>query len=163
MHEYLRFAGSSSGFEETAGVWVRWWPVGASRERLSGIPGVKKHMWTRSTRRVMDAATGASTPPPAKPGEVAGTRVLYSESQRVPLSWWLAAVGVVAIIAWQAQMGRDWWWLLVAGVIAAALATWGLFALSRTKIEVFENSQGERIIRAGDAQLPASVVDRTLV
>ena len=111
----------------------------------------------------MDAANGASTPPQAKPGEVAGTRVLYSESQRIPLSWWLAAVGVVAIIAWQAQMGRDWWWLLVAGVIAAALATWGLFALSRTKIEVFENSQGERIIRAGDAQLPASVVDRTLV
>ena len=110
----------------------------------------------------MDAANGASTPP-AKTDEATGTRVLYSETQRVPLSWWLASAGVVAIIAWQAQMGRDWWWSIVAGVIAAALATWGLIALSRTKVEVVEDSRGGRIIRAGDAQLPASVVDRTLV
>ncbi|HEY4598580.1 DUF3093 domain-containing protein [Corynebacterium sp.] len=110
----------------------------------------------------MDAVNGASTPP-AKTDEAAGTRVLYSETQRVPLSWWLAATGVVAIIAWQAQMGRDWWWSIVAGVFAAALAAWGLIALSRTKVEVVEDSRGGRIIRAGDAQLPASVVDRTLV
>ena len=110
----------------------------------------------------MDAANGASTPQ-AKTDEATGTRVLYSETQRVPLSWWLASAGVVAIIAWQAQMGRDWWWSIVAGVIAAALATWGLIALSRTKVEVVEDSRGGRIIRAGDAQLPASVVDRTLV
>lgn len=110
----------------------------------------------------MDAANGASTPP-AKTDKATGTRVLYSETQRVPLSWWLATAGVVAIIAWQAQMGRDWWWSIVAGVIAAALATWGLIALSRTKVEVVEDSRGGRIIRAGDAQLPASVVDRTLV
>ena len=110
----------------------------------------------------MDAVNGAPTPP-AKSDEAPGTRVLYSETQRVPLSWWLAPAGVVAIIAWQAQMGRDWWWSIVAGVIAAALATWGLIALSRTKVEVVEDSRGGRIIRAGDAQLPASVVDRTLV
>ena len=41
----------------------------------------------------------ASTEVPAH-----GDNVLYTEHQRVPLTWWFFAAGVVFIIAWQAQM-----------------------------------------------------------
>lgn len=110
----------------------------------------------------MNAANGAQAPRPEASGK-SGMRVVYSESQRVPMSWWLAAAGVVAIIAWQAQMGRAWWWAIIAGVIAAALAAWALLALSQTKIQVLEDARGQKWLRAADAQLPAAVVDRTLV
>lgn len=90
-------------------------------------------------------------------------KLLYSEHQRVPLVWWLFAAGVVAIIAWQAQMGRPMWAFYVALVISGALAVWALIYFSRTKVEVREDSSGERWLHVGPAKLPASVVSRSLV
>lgn len=92
-----------------------------------------------------------------------GTTVLYREVQRVPLFWWLCSAGVVALIAWQAQMGRDWWWAVIAGVIAGVLTLWGLISLSRTSLTVVRRADGSRWLHAGDATLPAEVVSRTLV
>ncbi|MCG7266484.1 MULTISPECIES: DUF3093 domain-containing protein [Corynebacterium] len=90
-------------------------------------------------------------------------KLLYSEHQRVPLVWWLFAAGVVAIIAWQAQMGRPMWAFYVALVVSGALAVWALIYFSRTKVEVTEDSSGERWLHVGPARLPASVVSRSLV
>ena len=90
-------------------------------------------------------------------------KLLYSEHQRVPLVWWLFAAGVVAIIAWQAQMGRPMWAFYVGLVISGALAVWALIYFSRTKVEVTEDSYGERWLHVGPAKLPASVVSRSLV
>ena len=67
-------------------------------------------------------------------------KLLYSEHQRVPLVWWLFAAGVVAIISWQAQMGRPMWAFYVSLVVTGALAVWALLYFSRTKVEVTEDS-----------------------
>ena len=90
-------------------------------------------------------------------------KLLYSEHQRVPLVWWLFAAGVVAIISWQAQMGRPMWAFYVALVVSGALAIWALIHFSRTKVQVTEDSSGERWLHVGPAKLPAEVVSRSLV
>ena len=90
-------------------------------------------------------------------------KLLYTEHQRVPLVWWLFAAGVVAIISWQAQMGRPMWASFVALAVAGSLAVWALIYFSRTKVEVTEDSSGERWLHVGPAKLPAHVVSRSLV
>lgn len=92
-----------------------------------------------------------------------GSTVLYSEHQRVPLTWWLGSALVVALISWQAQMGRPMWVMYVAAVIAGSLAVWAMLALSRTKIQVIQESDGSVWLHVGPASLPASVVSRSLV
>lgn len=94
---------------------------------------------------------------------MAADKVLYSEHQRVPLTWWLGSAGVVALIAWQAQMQRPLWVGLAALVISGAFAMWCLLHLSRNCIEVSEDANGDRWLRVGPATLPASVVSRSLV
>ncbi len=89
--------------------------------------------------------------------------VLYSEKQRVPLTWWFFAAGVVAIISWQAQMQHPWWWAVVASVISGALAMWALLSLSQTTMAVFEDPDGTRWLQAGKAKIPTTMIDRTLV
>ncbi|RAV31116.1 DUF3093 domain-containing protein [Corynebacterium heidelbergense] len=92
-----------------------------------------------------------------------GSEVLYSERQRVPLTWWLLCAGVVAIIAWQAQMQRPWWWGAIAGVLAGAAATWMLLRLSTTRIAVVAQPDGQRWLHAGGAKIPARLISRALV
>ena len=88
---------------------------------------------------------------------------MYSERQRVPLTWWLLCAGVVAIIAWQAQMQRPWWWGAIAGVLAWAAATWMLLRLSTTRIAVVAQPDGQRWLHAGGAKIPARLISRALV
>lgn len=89
--------------------------------------------------------------------------VLFSERQPVPFTWWIGAIGVVALISYQAQMQRDLWASVVAAIFFGVLAVWALLSLSRTKIAVVKDSEGEIWLHAGQARLPASVVSRTLV
>ncbi|AHI03228.1 membrane protein [Corynebacterium falsenii DSM 44353] len=92
-----------------------------------------------------------------------GRTVLYSERQRVPLTWWLGAALVVALISWQAQMGRPTWVMYVAAVICSAIAIWAMLALSRTTVEVVKEPDGTVWLHVGPASLPADVVSRSLV
>lgn len=100
----------------------------------------------------------ASTEVPAH-----GDNVLYTERQRVPLTWWFFAAGVVFIIAWQAQMGRSVWFAVGAGIFAGLAATWALLKLSSTKIQVVEHSDGQRWLHAGEAKVPVTLISRCLV
>lgn len=88
----------------------------------------------------------ASTEVPAH-----GDNVLYSERQRVPLTWWFFAAGVVFIIAWQAQMGRSVWYAVGAGVFAGLFAAWMLLKFSATEIAVVQRADGRRWLHAGHA------------
>ncbi|KAB1503742.1 DUF3093 domain-containing protein [Corynebacterium sp. 320] len=90
-------------------------------------------------------------------------QILYSERQPVPFTWWLGATGVVALISYQAQMQREIWAAIACAVVFGALALWLLLKFSRTTISVIRESDGEIWLHAGDAQLPASVVSRSLV
>ena len=97
------------------------------------------------------------------PQSAAVQETLYSERQPVPFTWWIGAVGVVALISFQAQMQREMWMAVVAAVVCGGLAIWILLRLSRTTIEVVREADGEIWLHAGDAQLPASVVSRSLI
>lgn len=88
--------------------------------------------------------------------------VIYSESQRVPLTWWLLGALVVGLLAWQAQMQREWYWGLAAGIVTSVAVIWTLMSLSSTKIMVVKKDDGLWLY-AGPAKLPADVVSRTLV
>lgn len=92
-----------------------------------------------------------------------GQRVLYSERQRVPLSWWFGAAVPVALISWQAQMHRPQWVMVLALIITSSLAIWAMLHLSNTTVEVREDEDGERWLHIGPATLPAEVVSRSLV
>ncbi|MEL4154475.1 DUF3093 domain-containing protein [Corynebacterium bovis] len=102
-----------------------------------------------------DAADGHNGP--------SRSRVLYEETQRVPFSWWLLALGVSALIGWQSQMSRPTWVGVVAFIVVMGLAGWALWWMSRTRIRVVTDDDGERWLDVGDASLPASVVSRTMV
>lgn len=92
-----------------------------------------------------------------------GSEILYSESQRVPLTWWLLGALLIGLLSWQAQMQREWYWGIVAGVVVSAAVIWSLISLSSTKVMVVQETTGERWLYAGAAKLPADVVSRTLV
>lgn len=90
-------------------------------------------------------------------------KVLYSERQPVPFYWWLGFSALVAIIAFEAQMGRSFWVAVGATILFGALAIWFLLYLSRTRVSVVEASDGVRWLHVGPAKLPADVVSRSLV
>lgn len=97
-----------------------------------------------------------------QPAQAVADEVLYSESQRVPLMWWLLGALLVGLLAWQAQMQREWYWGVAAGIIVAAAVVWTLLNLSSNKVLVTREN-GEIWLRTGQAKLPADVVSRTLV
>lgn len=91
------------------------------------------------------------------------SEILYSESQRVPLTWWLLGALMVGLLSWQAQMQRGGYWGIAAGVVVSAAVIWSMISLSSTKIVVTREPSGEVWLYAGAAKLPADVVSRTLV
>ncbi|MDU0477853.1 DUF3093 domain-containing protein [Staphylococcus chromogenes] len=92
----------------------------------------------------------------------AAPEVLYSERQWVPWYWWLAAIGAAVLTAVQLQMNRDMWWFIVPFILFAVFALWGLWQLSATNVIVEKELDGTRWLRVGGAQLPNSVVARSL-
>ncbi|MBF4553495.1 DUF3093 domain-containing protein [Corynebacterium suicordis] len=100
--------------------------------------------------------------PTTEPRPAQQSEILYKESQRVPLAWWLLGAMFVALISWQAQMQREWYWGVVAGILSAAAIGWSLISLSSNKLTVVR-ADGETWLYAGAAKLPADVISRTLV
>lgn len=78
---------------------------------------------------------------------------VYTERLRVPLTWWLAGLAIVAMLGAEVIAGFGWpVALVVYGVLgggtAAMLATWG-----RARIEVTGTE-----LRAGQARLPLPAI-----
>nr|WP_246394692.1 DUF3093 domain-containing protein [Corynebacterium anserum] len=97
-----------------------------------------------------------------QPAKASDSEILYSENQRVPLTWWLLGALLVCLLAWQAQMQREWYWGVVMAILAGAAVVWSLSALSSNKVIVAREADGIWLY-TGAARLPADVVSRTLV
>ncbi|WP_407643742.1 DUF3093 domain-containing protein [Corynebacterium kalinowskii] len=100
--------------------------------------------------------TSGSKETPASPA------VLYQERQWVPWYWWLAGLGISFLTAAQIAHNRDEIWFWVPFIFFGTIALWSLWRLSSTHIAVEKDADGLTWLRAGDANLPAAVVSRTL-
>lgn len=89
-------------------------------------------------------------------------QVLYSERQRVPLTWWAFAAFVTALIYYTGSMHRATLGIGVAAV-CAALTTWAFIKLSSTTIAVVDHGNGDIWLHAGEARIPANAINRSLV
>ncbi|WP_085958086.1 DUF3093 domain-containing protein [Corynebacterium fournieri] len=100
------------------------------------------------------AATRASATQP---------KVLYTERQWVPWYWWVALAGLALLLAGQFGLNRNIWWFIVPLVLFTALFAWFLFWLSRTTVSVEQDTDGTRWLLVEDANLPDTVVSRSMV
>lgn len=111
----------------------------------------------------MDGVTeSANTPstPPTTPS--AAPEVLYSERQWVPLWWWIAGTAFAALLGAQMGVNRGMWWFVATFIVIGALIAWFLIHLSSTVVRVERDGDGTRWLVVGDANLPSSVVSRSL-
>jgi hypothetical protein len=90
------------------------------------------------------------------------TKVLYSERQWVPLYWWLIAAFLVALISAQLGLNRASIWLYGGAVVLSILAVWVLYSMSSTTVRVELEPDGTRWLVTGQANLPHTVVARSL-
>lgn len=110
--------------------------------------GVEAHLATVSNKQAQ--------PNTAEP------KVLYSERQWVPWYWWLIAAFIVALISAQFALNRAALWLYIPAVVLSVLAVWVLVWLSSTSVVVEEDPDGTRWLVTGQANLPHTVVSRSL-
>ena len=110
--------------------------------------GVEVHLATVSNKQAQ--------PNTAEP------KVLYSERQWVPWYWWLIAAFIVALISAQFALNRAALWLYIPAVVLSVLAVWVLVWLSSTSVVVEEDPDGTRWLVTGQANLPHTVVSRSL-
>lgn len=89
--------------------------------------------------------------------------MLYSERQWVPWYWWAAAAGLAFLLAAQFALNRSIWWFIIPLILFGGLLTWFLVWLSRTTVRVEQDPDGTRWLSVDDANLPAYVVDRSMV
>ncbi|MDO5670878.1 MAG: DUF3093 domain-containing protein [Corynebacterium sp.] len=101
----------------------------------------------------MSDTGSASTPSP---------RTLYRERQWVPLYWWALAAFLVVLTALQLYQNRTIWWLIVPLILLSAIATWILLSWSSTVITVEQDPDGTRWLSAKSANLPHTIVSRSL-
>ncbi|MCS4535222.1 DUF3093 domain-containing protein [Corynebacterium sp. HS2168-gen11] len=94
--------------------------------------------------------------------ETSNPVVLYAERQWVPWYWWLIAAFLVALISAQLSFNRSIIWLYVPAVILTILAVWILFSMSNTRVRIEQESDGTRWLVTGQANLPHTVVARSL-
>lgn len=92
----------------------------------------------------------------------ADTDVLYSESQRVPITWWAFTAFVLGLVYWTGHMHRPLTGIAVTAILAV-LAIWALVRLSSTVVKVVQDSDGERWLIVGEASIPALLISRSLV
>lgn len=90
-------------------------------------------------------------------------RVLYSERQWVPWYWWAAGLGLVLLLSAQFALNRNQWWFIIPFVVVGALTAWFLVWLSRTVVRVELDPDGTRWLSVEGANLPSSVVSRSMV
>lgn len=91
------------------------------------------------------------------------SNVLYSERQWVPTWWWILAAAFAALLGAQMGNNRGVRWFVVTFVVVAALLGWFLMHLSSTVVRVEQDMHdGTRWLVIGDANLPQTVVSRSL-
>lgn len=93
----------------------------------------------------------------------AAPKVLYSERQWVPWYWWAAVAGLTVLLAGQFALNRSMWWFWIPLIVIGALAAWFLVWLSRTTVSVEQDPDGTRWLAVNDANLPNTVVARSMV
>lgn len=99
---------------------------------------------------------------PSGPG-AAAPQVLYSERQWVPWYWWAAGLGLTLLLSAQFALNRNIWWFIIPFIAVGALVAWFLTWLSKTVVRVELEADGTRWLNVEDANLPASVVSRSMV
>lgn len=87
---------------------------------------------------------------------------LYTEKQWVPWYWWLAGIGIAFLTAGQIGHNRDAIWFWATLIFVGGIALWALWQWSSTTISVVRDGDDVIWLHAGDAQLPMTVVSRTL-
>jgi len=115
---------------------------------------------------VSETASTPSNPGPEKAATAATApqaKVLYTERQWVPWYWWAALAGLALLLAGQFGLNRNVWWFAVPLVLFSALFAWFLFWLSRTTVSVEQDPDGTRWLLVEDANLPNTVVSRSMV
>ncbi|MFV8380314.1 DUF3093 domain-containing protein [Corynebacterium hindlerae] len=88
--------------------------------------------------------------------------VIYREQQWVPWYWWLAGIGASLLTAAQLGHNRSVFWFWIPLIIFTTLALWALWQLSSTVITVEKDADGVTWLTAKGANLPTTVVSRTL-
>ncbi|WP_095661105.1 DUF3093 domain-containing protein [Corynebacterium glaucum] len=104
----------------------------------------------------------------SKSGAVSGAaasapQVLYSERQWVPWYWWAAGLGLTLLLSAQFALNRNVWWFVVPLIVVGALIGWFLTWLSSTVVRVEADPDGTRWLTVDGANLPDSVVTRSMV
>lgn len=103
-----------------------------------------------------------SAPSSDSPGGPAAARTIYRERQWVPWYWWLAMAFLVALLTAQFGLNRSQLWIYIPAVLLSLVGVWAMLRLSATVITVEEDADGTRWLIAGQANLPAEVVSRSL-
>lgn len=75
--------------------------------------------------------------------------VAYTETLRVPVSWWLIGLGLALTVWWVFFVVMPLWTALLAGALAALLVGWALIRFGAARVEA-----GPKGLRAGRALLP---------
>ena len=88
--------------------------------------------------------------------------VLYQEKHHAPLWGWVFGLAVALLIAAQVQHNREPVWGVVTFVIFGGAVVWFLASLSSATVRVEQDPSGERWLTSKGANLPASVVSRSL-
>ncbi|MBP3087752.1 DUF3093 domain-containing protein [Corynebacterium sp. sy017] len=89
-------------------------------------------------------------------------KVIYTERQWVPWYWWLIAVFIVALLTAQCALNRSVLWLYIPAIVLSIIAVWVLLTLSNTRIRIEEDPDGTRWLVSGQANLPHTVVSRSI-
>ncbi len=89
-------------------------------------------------------------------------RTLYRERQWVPLYWWFLAAFLIALTSMQLYHNRTIMWLIVPLIVLSAVAVWVLLSWSSTTLTVEEDPDGTRWLSVKSANLPHTVVSRSL-
>ena len=92
-----------------------------------------------------------------------GSKVLYTERQWVPWYWWIIGAALTLLIGAQLTLNRNIWWFIIPVLVIGSLVFWFLTWLSKTTIAVEQDSDGTRWLVVDDANLPNTVVSRSMV
>ncbi|AWB84144.1 DUF3093 domain-containing protein [Corynebacterium liangguodongii] len=91
------------------------------------------------------------------------TEVLYRERQWVPWYFWLAGALFSLLVAAQFALNRNALWFFGPLIVVCALAGWFMVWLSRTVVVVERDASGTRWLSVDGANLPHTVVARSIV
>ncbi len=90
----------------------------------------------------------------------------FDERLSVPWWWWLPALFVVALVAFEVNLGHPGVPIWLPVVLAVPLVAWGLLRLGGTRVRVDPvgpRGAGERSLRVGPATLPLGLAGEVRV